>query len=65
MNNFMDMTKNEGHTGELNRLTDLHTVYNDALEGKLVVAPLNLEEPGKRVLEAGTADGQSNHTIDG
>lgn len=53
----MNMTKDAGHTPEIQRLTDLHTVFNDALNGKLVLAPLNLDEPGKRILEAGTADG--------
>ena len=57
MDNFMDMTKKAGHMPELQRLIDLHAVYDDAMGGKLVLAPVNLEEPGKRILDAGTADG--------
>ncbi|KAK1966751.1 methyltransferase SirN-like protein [Colletotrichum sublineola] len=57
MDNFMEMTKNEGHTTELQRLADLHATYYDAMEENLVLAPVNLDEPGKRILDAGTADG--------
>lgn len=59
MDNFMNMTKEAGHTPEIQRLIDLHAVYNDAMDGQLILAPINLEEPGKRILDSGTADGQS------
>lgn len=36
---------------------DLHAVYNDAMNGQLILTPINLEEPGKRILDSGTADG--------
>ncbi|KAH0598266.1 hypothetical protein MHUMG1_03561 [Metarhizium humberi] len=57
MDNFMNMTKKAGHTAELQRLVDLHAVFLDAMDGKLVLAPINLQEPGKRILDSGTADG--------
>ncbi|KAA8651174.1 hypothetical protein EYZ11_007038 [Aspergillus tanneri] len=57
MDNFMNMTKKAGHTAELQRLVDLHAVYDDAMDGKLVLAPIDLQEPGKRILDSGTADG--------
>lgn len=57
MDNFMEMTKKAGHKPELLRLIDLHAVYDDGMGGKLVLAPVDLEEPGKRILDAGTADG--------
>lgn len=56
MDHFMNMTKEAGHTQEIQRLIDLHAVYND---GQLISAPINLEGPGKRILDPGTADGQS------
>jgi len=58
MDKFMDMTKKAGHRPELQRLIDLDAVYDDALGGKLILAPINLEEPGKRILDSGTADGK-------
>ncbi|KAE8366431.1 S-adenosyl-L-methionine-dependent methyltransferase [Aspergillus caelatus] len=57
MDNFMDMTKKAGHTAELERLVALHETYYDAMDGKLVLAPLDLQEPGKKILDCGTADG--------
>lgn len=54
----MDMTKKAGHTAELERLAALHATYYDAMDGKLVLAPLNLQEPGKKILDCGTADGK-------
>ncbi|KAL8999550.1 MAG: hypothetical protein Q9169_001639 [Polycauliona sp. 2 TL-2023] len=57
MDNFMNMTKEAGHTPEIQRLIDLHAVYEDAMNGQLILAPVNLEEPGKRILDSGTADG--------
>ncbi|KAL8885287.1 MAG: hypothetical protein Q9215_006836 [Flavoplaca cf. flavocitrina] len=57
MDNFMSMTKEAGHTPEIQRLIDLHAVLNDAMNGQLILAPINLEEPGKRILDSGTADG--------
>ncbi|KAL8727350.1 MAG: hypothetical protein Q9166_006118 [cf. Caloplaca sp. 2 TL-2023] len=60
MDNFMNMTKKAGHTGELQRLVDLHAVYNDAMDGQLILTPINLEEPGKRILDSGTADDLRN-----
>lgn len=53
----MNMTKKAGHAAELQRLADLHAVFLDAMDGKLVLAPINLQEPGKRILDSGTADG--------
>lgn len=58
MDNFMNMTKKAGHTAELQRLADLHAVLMDAMNGKLILAPIELQEPGKRILDSGTADGQ-------
>ena len=58
MDNFMNMTKEAGHTPEIQRLIDLHAVLNDAMNGQLILAPINLEEPGKRILDSGTADGE-------
>ena len=58
MDNFMNMTKEAGHTPEIQRLIDLHAVLNDAMNGQLVLAPINLEDPGKRILDSGTADGE-------
>ncbi|RYP41292.1 hypothetical protein DL767_001146 [Monosporascus sp. MG133] len=57
MDNFMQMTKNLGHKPELLRLIALDATYDDALEGKLVVAPIDMNEPGKKILDSGTADG--------
>ncbi|EAL85112.1 hypothetical protein KXW98_006902 [Aspergillus fumigatus] len=57
MDNFMEMTKKLGHQPELLRLRALDATYDDALEGKLVVAPLDMSEPGKKILDSGTADG--------
>lgn len=57
MDNFMDMTKKAGHTAELERLAALHATYYDAMDGKLVLAPLDLQELGKKILDCGTADG--------
>ncbi|KAB8071233.1 hypothetical protein BDV29DRAFT_197544 [Aspergillus leporis] len=57
MDNFMEMTKNLGHKPELLRLRALDATYDDALEGKLVVAPIDMNEPGKKILDSGTADG--------
>ncbi|KAL8721650.1 MAG: hypothetical protein Q9225_001699 [Loekoesia sp. 1 TL-2023] len=51
------MTKKAGHTAELQRLADLHAVYEDTMDGKLILAPIDLQEPGKRILDCGTADG--------
>ncbi|KAJ5793492.1 hypothetical protein N7457_000091 [Penicillium paradoxum] len=57
MDNFMQMTKELGHKPELLRLIALDATYDDALEGKLVVAPIDMNEPGKKILDSGTADG--------
>ncbi|OQD64738.1 hypothetical protein PENPOL_c007G04877 [Penicillium polonicum] len=57
MDNFMQMTKSLGHKPELLRLRALDATYDDALEGKLVIAPVDLNEPGKKILDSGTADG--------
>ncbi|KAL8663348.1 MAG: hypothetical protein Q9202_003984 [Teloschistes flavicans] len=43
---------------KIQRPMDLHAVYNDAMNGLLILTPINLEEPGKRILDSGTADGQ-------
>lgn len=60
MDNFMTMTKKAGHTAELQRLADLHAAYHDAMGGNLILAPINLQDSGKRILDCGTADGQSS-----
>jgi pseurotin biosynthesis methyltransferase len=57
MDPFMDLQKTSGHTSELQRLRDLHAVLKNALDGKLVQAPIDLSQPGKRILDSGTADG--------
>ncbi|KAJ0414064.1 hypothetical protein BJY00DRAFT_321355 [Aspergillus carlsbadensis] len=57
MDNFMEMTKGLGHEPELSRLRALDATYDDALEGQLVISPIDLAEPGKRILDSGTADG--------
>ncbi|KAL8753158.1 MAG: hypothetical protein Q9199_005243 [Rusavskia elegans] len=62
MDNFMNMTKEEGHTPEIQRLIDLHAVYNDAMDGQLILAPINLQAPGKRILDSGTADLRGVHS---
>lgn len=54
----MQMTKSLGHKPELLRLRALDATYDDALEGKLVIAPVDLNEPGKKILDSGTADGK-------
>ncbi|KAL8774149.1 MAG: hypothetical protein Q9209_001257 [Squamulea sp. 1 TL-2023] len=56
LDNFMNMTKEAGHKPEIQRLIDLDAVYKDAMNGQLILAPINLEEPGKRILDSGTAD---------
>jgi hypothetical protein len=61
MDNFMEMTKKLGHQPELLRLRALDATYDDVLEGKLVVAPLDMSEPGKKILDSGTADGKVVH----
>lgn len=53
----MQMTKKLGHRPELLRLAALDATYDDALGGNLVLAPVGMSEPGKRILDAGTADG--------
>mgnify|MGYP001658028734 CR=1 FL=1 len=58
MNNFMRMTKNLGHKPELLRLVALDATYDDALGGRLVVAPIDMNKPGKKILDSGTADGK-------
>jgi hypothetical protein len=58
MDPFLNMTKQAGHSPELQRLRDLHAVFLDALDGKLIQAPLDLQEPGKRIMDCGTADGE-------
>ncbi|KAI1737462.1 methyltransferase SirN-like protein [Xylaria scruposa] len=57
MDNFMQLTKRLGHSPELLRLVALDTTYDDALEGNLVLAPLDMSKPGKKILDLGTADG--------
>ncbi|KAL8780326.1 MAG: hypothetical protein Q9213_006524 [Squamulea squamosa] len=61
MDNFMNMTKEAGHKPEIQRLIDLDAVYKDAMNGQLILAPINLEEPGKRILDSGTADAQHHY----
>lgn len=54
----MDTTKKAGHRPEIERLKGLHAALFDAMDKQLVCAPLNFQEPGKRVLDSGTADGR-------
>jgi hypothetical protein len=46
-------------TEELTRLTDQHKLITDHLDGKLVLAPLDLEQDSLRILDSATADGKS------
>ncbi|KAI1778542.1 methyltransferase SirN-like protein [Hypoxylon cercidicola] len=57
MDNFMQMTKKLGHRPELLRLAALDATYDDALGGNLVLAPVDMGMPGKKILDSGTADG--------
>lgn len=57
MDNFMETTKAAGHSPELERLRGLHAALMDGMDGNLVPAPVDFEEPGKRILDSGTADG--------
>jgi hypothetical protein len=57
MDNFMETTKTAGHRPELERLRGLHAALMDGMDGHLVTAPIDFEEPGKRILDSGTADG--------
>lgn len=43
-------------------MADLHAIYDDAMDGKLSLAPTDLQEPRKRILDSGTADGQYPQT---
>lgn len=53
----MSTTKKAGHKPELERLQGLHAALMDAMDSSLVRAPLDFQEPGKRILDSGTADG--------
>jgi len=61
---LMDGEKTEEYilaedTEELTRLTDQHMLITDHLDGKLVLAPMDLEQDGLRILDSATADGKS------
>lgn len=58
MDRFMKVIKEAGHTTELQRLDDLHAAHENAMDGKLILAPIDLWEPGKRIFDSGIADGQ-------
>lgn len=47
---------------EAERLMSQHLVLIDALDGRIVLAPVDLNKPGLKVLDSGTADGMS-HTV--
>ena len=63
MDKFMETTKQAGHTRELQRLSDNHAVFKDAMGG-LLFAPVDLSKPGLRVLDSATADGTFCFPID-
>lgn len=50
-------TKSAGHTSELARLAHNHAVFQAAMDGQLVVAPVGLRDGPKRILDSATADG--------
>jgi SAM-dependent methyltransferase len=45
------------NNAEAERLIMQHTVLIDALDNRIVCAPLDLTEPGLKILDSGTADG--------
>lgn len=45
------------HDGEYSRLRTQHEMVKIAMGGKLVLAPIDLSQPGLRVLDSATADG--------
>lgn len=44
---------------EVERLTKQHTWIQTCLKGKIVFAPVDLQNPSLRVLDVGCADGES------
>lgn len=52
----MATTKRAGHNAETQRLTDNHAVFKD-LMGGLLMAPVDLQTSGKRILDSACADG--------
>lgn len=53
----MQTTKEAGHKDEIDRLSDNHAVFTDAMDG-LFMAPVDLSRPGLRILDSATADGK-------
>lgn len=49
----------EHHTEEVARLAAQHEVFLDFM-GKLMIAPVDLNQSSLRILDSGTADGMSN-----
>lgn len=58
----METTKLAGHSPELERLRGLHAALMDGMDEQLVTAPIDFQEPGKRILDSGTADGKIINT---
>lgn len=52
---------------EAKRLSDQHAVIKSYMNGKLIMAPIDLSNPNLRVLDSGTADGRflDNGAVDG
>lgn len=50
----------EGSHGEVARLQKQHLWFQNSLNGQIVFAPLELQQPGLRVLDIGCADGETN-----
>ncbi|KAI0471151.1 hypothetical protein F4859DRAFT_522428 [Xylaria cf. heliscus] len=48
---------------EAERLMAQHLVLIDALDGRIVLPRIDLEQPGLKILDSGTADGFSGHWI--
>ena len=59
MDDFMATTKRAGHKAELERLANQHAYFKHALDGQLVQAPIDLSQPGLKILDCATADGKS------
>jgi hypothetical protein len=59
MEDFVKHTKDrDDNQSEKARLTDQHDVFIDAMNGKAILAPVDLTQPGLLVLDSGTADGR-------
>jgi hypothetical protein len=57
MDGFMETTKRAGHVAENERLAVNHEVFKASM-GKLVFAPLDFSESGKRLFDSACADGK-------